>query len=150
MAYQITVGVFQHDTKAHCWVCEKSVWHYANGGTWGMNKGGHLLHINGGGILGLLRFELDVTNHSEYFVCVFGIHNYKLWGSVVAGLPSSQTCVLLHSQFYSGGLHSNANLNNMGTCVMMVDATKRNVQMTIMDLGNKYYKADVIISRLGS
>ena len=148
LSSQITVRVFQHDTKAHFWVCEKSVWHYANGGTWGMNKGGHLLHMNGSGTSGLLRFESDATDHPEYFVCAVGIHNYKPWGSIVAGLPSSQTCALLHSQFYSGGPHSNANLNDVGTCGTMVDATKRNVQLTITDLGNKHYRADVVISRL--
>jgi len=153
MSYEITVRVYQTNRNAYFWACEKTVWHKANGGTWSTEKDKHLLHMNGTNTSGIIRFESD-SNPQEHFVLAIGIHNQKPWGSIVTGLQPGQTGVMLHSQFYNGGPHSRAPLNDVGSYSTVGTSAsqlqyqlppQREYQLHIRHNGNSHYTADLII-----
>jgi len=98
MSYTITAQVYQTDTNAFFHVVEKTVWKYANGGTWGETNGAHVLTMGGSGTSGSLRFLADT---GENFIITLGVHNYKRWGDIVTNLTNDQTGVIITPQYYS-------------------------------------------------
>ncbi|KAF8999150.1 fungal fruit body lectin [Cyathus striatus] len=98
MSYKITVRVFQTNPNTFFRVVEKTVWKYANGGTWDEVNGQHVLNMGGSGTSGTLRF---VADNGENFIVAVGVHNYKRWGDIVTNLSNEQTGVVINPEYYS-------------------------------------------------
>ena len=100
MSYTITARVFRINPNAFFRVAEKTVWHFANGGTWGEVDETHVLKMGGSGTCGSLRFVSDTTD--EKFIVTLGVHNYKRWGDIVTNLTDEETGVVITPQYYGG------------------------------------------------
>ena len=98
MSYTITVQIYQTNPNAFFRVVEKTVWNYANGGTWAEVNGACVLTMGGSGTCGSLRF---VSDSGENFIATLGVHNYKRWGDIVTNLSPDQTGVIITPQYYS-------------------------------------------------
>jgi len=98
MSYTITAKVYQTNQNAFFHVVEKTVWKYANGGTWSEVDGCHVLKMGGSGTSGSLRF---VSDTGENFIVTLGVHNYKRWGDVVTNLTNECTGVVITPEYYS-------------------------------------------------
>ncbi|KAF8434250.1 lectin [Terfezia claveryi] len=98
MSYTISVRIYQTNTNAFFQLVEKTVWNYANGGTWTEANDEHILTIGGSGTSGTLRFSSDT---GERFLVALGVHNYKRWGDIVTGLSTDQTGVVLNAEYYN-------------------------------------------------
>jgi hypothetical protein len=79
-------------------IVEKSVWHYANGGTWSDTDSIQTLHMNGSGTSGALRFN---NAAGEQFLVLLGVHNYKRWCDVVTDLAPGDTAMKIQPDYYS-------------------------------------------------
>lgn len=104
MSYTIAVRVYQTNVEAFFHVVEKTVWHYANGGTWHEFQGEHILTMGGSGTSGTLRFDSDT---GESFLVALGVHNYKRWCDIVTGLNPGETGVVIHREYYHGSERDN-------------------------------------------
>ena len=98
MSYTITARVFNTNPNAFFRPCEKTVWQFANGGTWDEVEGAHVLKMGGSGTCGSLRF---VSDTDENFIATLGVHNYKPWCDIVTNLSPDQTGVIITPQYYS-------------------------------------------------
>jgi hypothetical protein len=98
MTYTIIVQVYQTNPNAFFHVVEKTVWKYANGGTWAEVNGAHVLTMCGSGTSGSLRFVSDTC---ENFIITLGVHNYKRWGDIVTNLTDEQTGIIINPEYYS-------------------------------------------------
>lgn len=97
MSYTITAQVYQTNPNAFFRIVEKTVWNYANGGTWGEMNGTQVLTMGGSGTSGSLRF---VSDTGENFIITLGVHNYKRWGDIVTNLANDQTGVIINPEYY--------------------------------------------------
>lgn len=101
MSYTITVRVFQtNPTNGPHRCVERTVWNFANGGTWDETKDTYVLTMGGSGTSGILRFKNDKTGDDMTFA--FGVHNYKCWGDIVTGLSNGDTATVVQRQYYEG------------------------------------------------
>nr|AUX13431.1 fruit body lectin [Dumortiera hirsuta] len=107
MSYTIRVRVIQKDPAKWFSIGEKTVWHYANGGTWTKCDGELTLTMGGSGTSGTLRFK---NPQGEYFLVALGVHNYKHWCDILPNLSSSNTGVEIHPKYYVDGSSENAAL----------------------------------------
>ncbi|KAH9171895.1 lectin [Lactarius sanguifluus] len=100
MSYSIKASVYQTNPSKNTYfrVVEKSVWKFANGGTWDEVNGYHVLKMGGSGTSGSLRL---VSNTGEAFVVTLGVHNYKRWGDIVTNLKNDQTACTINPEYYS-------------------------------------------------
>ncbi|KAG0614070.1 hypothetical protein M758_6G149200 [Ceratodon purpureus] len=96
--YTVHVRVIQTEPSSWFSVVEKTVWKYANGGTWSNCNGEHTLTMGGSGTSGALRLK---NPQGEYFLVVLGIHNYVRWCDIVPDLTSSETGVDTHPKYYA-------------------------------------------------
>ncbi|KAG8989611.1 hypothetical protein FRB94_001005 [Tulasnella sp. JGI-2019a] len=99
MSYKITVRVFQTNPNTYFNNVERTVWKYANGGTWTALGDELVLNMGGSGTSGSLRFQAD---NGESFVATFGVHNYKRWGDIVTNLSNEQTAMIINAEYYDG------------------------------------------------
>ncbi|KIJ57103.1 hypothetical protein M422DRAFT_149659 [Sphaerobolus stellatus SS14] len=97
MSYTITIHVYQTNPNAFFRNVEKTVWKYANGGTWDESKGEYVLTMGGSGTSGSVRF---VSDTGENFVATFGVHNYKRWCDIVTNLSNEQTALVINQEYY--------------------------------------------------
>ncbi|KAI5781047.1 fungal fruit body lectin [Peziza echinospora] len=97
MSYSITVRLYQTNTNAYFSLVEKTVWHYANGGTWATSNDEYTLTMGGSGTSGVLRLQSDT---GERVTFALGVHNYKRWCDIVTGLSTSQTGVIINGEYY--------------------------------------------------
>lgn len=97
MSYSITCQVYQTNTDAFFRCVEKTVWKFANGGTWDLDQDGHVLTMGGSGTCGSLRF---VADNGENFIATLGVHSYKRWCDIVTNLTKDQTGVIITPQYY--------------------------------------------------
>ena len=79
-------------------IVEKTVWHYANGGTWSNTDSIQTLHMNGSGTSGALRFN---NAAGEQFLVLLGVHNYKRWCDIVTDLAPGDTNMKIQPDYYS-------------------------------------------------
>ncbi|OTA80812.1 hypothetical protein M434DRAFT_86025 [Hypoxylon sp. CO27-5] len=100
MAYTIKVRVYQTNTNAFFNIVERGIWHYANGGTWGEEKGGHKLTMDESGTSGMLRFVSE--GGEEAFWVVAGIHKSVRWVDIVTNIIREDTCVKSLPEYYNG------------------------------------------------
>jgi len=100
MSYSIKVSVYQTNPASNTFfrVVEKTVWKYANGGTWDEVEGYHVLKMAGSGTSGSLRL---LFNTGESFVVTFGVHKFKRWGDIVTDLKNDQTACTINPEYYS-------------------------------------------------
>jgi hypothetical protein len=99
MSYTITARIYRTNSNAFFRVVEKTVWHFANGGTWGEVNETQVLKMGGSGTCGSLRFENETGD--EKFIVTLGVHNYKRWGDIVTNLTNEETGVVITPQYYS-------------------------------------------------
>ena len=97
MSYTISVRVYQTNPNAFFNIVEKTVWQYANGGTWSESNGEQVLTMGGSGTSGTLRF---VADNGENFIVALGVHNYKRWCDIVTNLSNQQTGVIINPEYY--------------------------------------------------
>ncbi|KIJ57104.1 hypothetical protein M422DRAFT_149383 [Sphaerobolus stellatus SS14] len=97
MSYTITIRVFQTNPNAFFRNVERTVWKYANGGTWGDSNDEYVLTMGGSGTSGSVRF---VSDTGENFVATFGVHNYKRWCDIVTNLSNEQTALVINQEYY--------------------------------------------------
>jgi Tfp pilus assembly protein PilX len=101
MSYSIALRVYQTNPNAYFNAVEKTVWGYANGGTWTEATGGEfVLTMGGSGTCGTLRFQADT---GEKIVVAVGVHNYERWCDIVQDVKSDQTGATIQAQYYNGG-----------------------------------------------
>ena len=100
MSYSIEVSIYQTNPASNTFfrVVEKTVWKYANGGTWDEVAGYHVLKMGGSGTSGSLRL---LSNMGESFVVTLGVHNCKRWGDIVTNLRNDETACIINSEYYS-------------------------------------------------
>ncbi|GLB42678.1 hypothetical protein LshimejAT787_1201270 [Lyophyllum shimeji] len=103
MAYIARVNVV-NATDATIKDIERTVWHYANGGSWILDDHIFVLTMGGSGTSGMMRF-LD-TATGEVFAVLVGVHNWKPWCDVVTDLTTKDTCMEIHPSYYAGGKRS--------------------------------------------
>ena len=109
MSYTIVCQVYQTNPNAFFRIVEKTVWQYANGGTWSEVNGTQVLTMGGSGTCGSLRFVADT---GENFIVTLGVHNYKRWCDIVTDLKSGNTGVEIQPTYYQDGSVS-GNRNEM-------------------------------------
>ncbi|KAH9064520.1 fungal fruit body lectin [Lactarius vividus] len=99
-SYSIKVLIFQTNPNRNQFfrVVEKTVWNYANGGTWGEVDGFDILRMNGSGTSGALRL---LSNEGEGCIVTLGVHNYKRWGDIITNLKGDQTACVINPEYYS-------------------------------------------------
>ncbi|KAJ8517586.1 hypothetical protein ONZ45_g5253 [Pleurotus djamor] len=120
--YQITARVYQADPSAWFQIVERTVWNYANGGTWTDVGGKQVLTMGGSGTSGILRFN----DKNEYFTVALGVHNYKHWVDVTTGLTSNSTATVLHKDYYTSGKRASVREKQLGEFKV---ASGRNIEV---------------------
>ncbi|KAF8126744.1 lectin [Boletus edulis] len=104
MSYTITLRVFQgNPARGFFSIVEKTVFNFANGGTWSEVNGTQVLTMGGSGTSGVLRFKSD---KGELFTIALGVHNYKRWCDVITGIKPEDTALLINPQYYNGGFRA--------------------------------------------
>ncbi|KAG2124616.1 lectin 2b [Suillus clintonianus] len=99
MSYTITVRIIDATTGNPGFkLVEKTVWHYANGGTWSNTDSIETLVMGGSGTSGALRF---INGAGEEFLVTLGIHNYKRWCDIVTDLAPGDTGMKIQPEYYS-------------------------------------------------
>ncbi|KAG6811749.1 hypothetical protein H0H92_005946 [Tricholoma furcatifolium] len=99
--YNIRLRIYQTnpgDNNVFFRPVEKTVWNYANGGSWNQIGGEYVLHMNGSGTSGTIRLLAD---NGENCIIAVGVHNYKRWTDIVTNLANDQTGVIINPQYYS-------------------------------------------------
>jgi hypothetical protein len=99
MSYKITLRVYQTNPNNFFRIVEKTVFNYANGGSWNESNGEQIVTFGGSGTSGTLRFLGD---NGENFLVAVGIHNSKRWGDIVTSLAKDQTGVSVNPEYYNG------------------------------------------------
>ncbi|KAG2366745.1 lectin [Suillus spraguei] len=79
---------------------EKTVWYYANGGTWSDTGSSLTLVMGGSGTSGAVRFR---NGSGEEFLVVLGVHNYKRWCDIVTDLAPGDTAMKIQPEYYQEG-----------------------------------------------
>jgi hypothetical protein len=79
---------------------EKTVWYFANGGTWSNTESIQTLVMGGSGTSGTLRYR---SGSGEEFLVALGVHNYKRWCDIVTDLAPNDTCMKIHPKYYEEG-----------------------------------------------
>jgi len=142
MSYTITVRVYQTNPNAFFHVTEKTVWHYANGGTWSEKDGTHVLTQGGSGTSGSLRF---VSDTGEIFVATFGVHNYKRWGDIVTNLKTNETALVINPQYYGDQKDRNAIRESQNTQHKVANAQGRQLSINYVVSEGQNLVVDLII-----
>ncbi|PCH36032.1 lectin 1a [Wolfiporia cocos MD-104 SS10] len=96
MSYTIVVRVIDASDVGFSLV-EKTVWYYANGGTWSNTNGIQTLVMGGSGTSGTLRFK---SGDGEAFLVAVGVHNYKHWCDVAVDLTDGDTSMKVQPTYY--------------------------------------------------
>ncbi|KAF8422321.1 lectin [Boletus edulis BED1] len=140
MSYSITLRVYQRNPgRGFFSVVEKTVFHFANGGTWSEANGTQILTMGGSGTSGVLRFKSD----KELITVAVGVHNYKRWCDVVTGLKPEETALVINPQYYNNGPRAYTREKQLAEySVTSVAGTKVEVKYTVTE-GN-HLQADVI------
>ncbi|KAH9946702.1 lectin [Amylocystis lapponica] len=98
MSYTIIVRTTD-TTQGRFFLSEKTVWHYANGGTWSDTNGVQTLIMGGSGTSGGIR--LVSSDRTEVIFVAVGVHNYKPWCDIVPDLSlAADTSLKVHPQYY--------------------------------------------------
>ncbi|KZS90447.1 fungal fruit body lectin [Sistotremastrum niveocremeum HHB9708] len=142
MAYTITIHVYQTNPKIFFKIVERTVWNYANGGTWALNNGAHVLTMGGSGTSGSLRF---VADNGENFVTTLGVHNFLRWGDIVTDLPGDQTGITVNSSYYDGNANRAAAREAQLAHVQHANAHGRNIQINYVVADGNNLEANIII-----
>ena len=142
MSYTITVQVYQTNPNTFFNIVEKTVWHYANGGTWSEKDGTHVLNQGGSGTSGSLRF---LAADGEAFVVTLGVHNYKRWADIVSNLKTNETALVINPQYYGDQKDRNAIRESQNTQHSVSNAKGRKLQVIYTETEGQNLKANIII-----
>ena len=142
MSYTISLRIFQtNPARGFFRIVEKTVWYYANGGTWSDSDGVLTLTMGGSGTSGVLRF---LSDKGEYFTIAVGVHNYKRWCDLVGNIKPDETGLLINGQYYNNGGRDYQREKQLaeygGTSAV---GTKVEIKFTVADGNN--LAADIII-----
>ncbi|PPQ80344.1 hypothetical protein CVT25_003627 [Psilocybe cyanescens] len=143
MSYSISTFTYQTNTNAFFIPVEKTVWNYANGGTWTPDSAGQTtLTMGGSGTSGIVRF---ISNAGENFAVVLGVHNYVRWCDIITDIPTSQTATTLQPLYYaSGSTQSAQREKQQATCSAKANNGRTvNVVYTVATGNN--LSADIVI-----
>ncbi|KAG6380448.1 lectin [Boletus reticuloceps] len=140
MSYSITLRVFQSNpARGFFSIVEKTVFQFANGGTWSEANGTQTLTMGGSGTSGVLRFKSD----KELITVAVGVHNYKRWCDVVTGLKPEETALVINPQYYNNGPRAYVREKQLAEySVTSAVGTKVEVKYTVTEGNN--LQADVI------
>jgi len=141
MSYTITLRVYQTNTNAFFHVVEKTVWGYANGGTWDEFHGEHVLKMGGSGTCGTLRFQTDL---GEKFVVAVAVHNYERWCDIVQDVHNDQTGATIQAEYYNGGDRTRQREKQLPN-YSSVGSAGRNVSINFTGKEGNDLKADIFI-----
>ncbi|KAG5635479.1 hypothetical protein H0H81_011082 [Sphagnurus paluster] len=97
MSYSIRVHVV-NATSAKIKNIERTVWYYANGGSWIEDDEIFTLTMHGSGTSGTLRFK-DIGT-GEVFLVAVGVHNYVRWCDIITDLTDKDTSMEIHPTYY--------------------------------------------------
>nr|4YLD_A Chain A, Sclerotium Rolfsii lectin variant 1 (SSR1) [Agroathelia rolfsii]4YLD_B Chain B, Sclerotium Rolfsii lectin variant 1 (SSR1) [Agroathelia rolfsii]4Z2Q_A Chain A, Lectin [Agroathelia rolfsii]4Z2Q_B Chain B, Lectin [Agroathelia rolfsii] len=139
--YKITVRVYQTNPDAFFHPVEKTVWKYANGGTWTITDDQHVLTMGGSGTSGTLRFHAD---NGESFTATFGVHNYKRWCDIVTNLAADETGMVINQQYYSQKNREEARERQLSN-YQVKNAKGRNFQIVYTEAEGNDLHANLII-----
>ncbi|KAG8984657.1 hypothetical protein FRB94_010974 [Tulasnella sp. JGI-2019a] len=142
MSYKITIKVFQTNPNAYFHNVERTVWKFANGGTWMDINGEMVLNMGGSGTSGSLRFQAD---NGESFVATFGVHNYKRWCDIVTNLSSEQTGMVINAQYYDGTKDRAAAREAQRASYNVNNASGRKITINFTQVEGNDLKANLII-----
>ncbi|KAG0696919.1 lectin 2b [Suillus ampliporus] len=111
---------------------EKTVWHYANGGTWSNTDSIETLVMGGSGTSGSLRFR---NGAGEEFLVTLGVHNYKRWCDVVTDLATGDTGMKIQPEYYM-----DSNPRNQMLWKQLADLQRKSAKGTSVEI--KYVKEE--------
>ncbi|KIK92214.1 hypothetical protein PAXRUDRAFT_830161 [Paxillus rubicundulus Ve08.2h10] len=141
MSYTIKLLIHQANPAAGFAIVERTVWHYANGGTWSDADGSQTLAMGGSGTSGTLRF---MSNKGERLIVAVGVHNYKRWCDIATGLAPDATGIVVNAEYYNSSKRAYMREKQLAQhSVTSPAGTKVTVKYTVAD-GN-YLQADVTI-----
>ncbi|KAK7436362.1 hypothetical protein VKT23_019210 [Stygiomarasmius scandens] len=141
MTYTITVRIYQTNPNAFFQLVEKTIWHYANGGTWTEAHDEHVLTMGGSGTSGLLRFS---SNTGEFFTVALGVHNYVRWCDIVPNLPSNQTGCVILPEYYNNQARGHQREKQLES-FSVNNATGRQLSVVYTVKEGNDLRADIII-----
>jgi hypothetical protein len=143
MSYKISLRIYQTNPNAYFNIVEKTVWNYANGGTWSESNGEQVLTMGGSGTSGILRFVADT---GEKFIVAVGVHNYKRWCDIVTNLGNDHTGVIINPQYYNSQDPDREAAREKQLSAYNVKNTKgRNFAVTFTVTDGNDLKANIII-----
>jgi hypothetical protein len=139
MSYSIKVSVV-NDTNDKLTLVEKTVWYYANGGTWADINNGYILSMAGSGTSGVLRFQ---SSNGEQIALVTGVHNYKRWCDIAvdiqdAGVDKS-TAMFIHPTYYQPGPNATTREKQLSDVIKTTAKGKRVTVHFYVNEGNNLY-----------
>ncbi|KIJ07899.1 hypothetical protein PAXINDRAFT_102766 [Paxillus involutus ATCC 200175] len=141
MSYTIKLLIHQSNPAAGFSIVERTVWHYASGGTWSDADGSQTLDMGGSGTSGTLRF---MSNKGERLIVAVGVHNYKRWCDIATGLAPDATGIVVNGEYYNSSKRAYMREKQLSQYSVTSPAgTKVTVKYTVAD-GN-YLQADVTI-----
>ena len=117
---------------------ERTVWYYANGGTWSDQEGIMVLRMGGSGTSGTLRFKDSSTGN--IFLVALGVHNYKRWCDIVPDLKDKDTGMQIHPTYYDDKSPRNGMLWKQLDHIEKTDATGLKIAIVFeVKEGNELY-----------
>ena len=141
MSYTINLRVYQANTETFFQIVEKTVWNYANGGTWTEANGEQILTMGGSGTSGTLRL---VSTTGTSFLLALGVHNYQPWVDLQPDPTLDQTATTMHPSYYTEGT-AQAEAREAQRVSWTVNTTGQQVTIDVTGNGNNL-RATLIIT----
>jgi len=142
MTYTITCRVYQKNTDAWFEIVEKTMWNFANGGSWTVVNDKQVLTMGGSGTSGILRFQYD----GEYFIVALGVHNNKRWCDVSTGLPPSGTACHIHPDYYTDGNYRATVREKQLSSFDVTSPQGRNIKVNFNQPDGKELECSIVIN----
>lgn len=141
MSYSITTRTYQTNTNAFFQPVEKTIWNFANGGTWTDANGETTLTMGGSGTSGIVRF----VSGGENFAVVLGVHNYARWCDIVTDIPSTTTATTLQPLYYGSGTPQSAQREKQSSSCTATSKNGRPINVTYTVASGNALKANIVI-----
>ncbi|KAH9946726.1 lectin [Amylocystis lapponica] len=141
MSYTILVRTTD-TTQGRFFLSEKTVWHFANGGTWSDTNGLQTLTMGGSGTCGGIR--LISSDRSEVIFVAVGIHNYKPWCDIVPDLTIEDTSLKVHPQYY--GPERSAIREEQAVLIERTSATGRKLTVRYTAQDKNVFRVQILIA----
>ncbi|PPQ89856.1 hypothetical protein CVT25_004736 [Psilocybe cyanescens] len=143
MSYSIATSTYQTNTNTFFRPVEKTIWNYANGGTWTPDSTGETtLTMGGSGTSGIVRFASD---SGENFAVVLGVHNYARWCDIVTDIPTTQTATTLQPLYYAANSAQSAQREKQLAACSATAKNGRTVNVSYTVATGNNLKANIVI-----